>query len=128
MKIAMYDLEGHLLEVFEVETIVELEDKLKISRGGIYACLSGKALTTKHFQFREVINTNKIITRVGDVSHTSQGQFYKPIHKFYKGVFICTYDNASRAAELNKLTVANISSCLTERQKTAGGFEWKYAV
>jgi hypothetical protein len=127
MKIAMYDLEGHFLELFEVDTVIKLENQLGVSKGGINACLSGKALSTKNYQFRLVINTNKVLTRVGDVSNIIEGQSYKPVHKLYNGKFICSYDNMTRAAEINRTDVTGISKCCNGKQKKSGGFEWCFA-
>lgn len=125
--IAMYDLEGHLLKVFEVETIFELEVQLNIPRGGISACLSRKSLSTKNFQFIEIINTNKVFTKIGDISSNVVGQSYKPVHKFYDGKYICTYDNILIASELNKLDSSGISKCCLGKYNSCGGFTWKYA-
>lgn len=123
----MYDLQGHLLKIFEVETIFELEVELNISRGGISACLSRKSLSTKHFQFIEIINTNKVFTKIGDISSNVVGQSYKPVHKYYDGHYICTYDNIRIAADLNKLDSSGISKCCSGKNKTCGGFKWQFA-
>lgn len=124
MKIAMYDLEGYLLEVFEINTIVELENMLDISQGGINACLSGKSLSTKHFQFKEVFT--KPLTKIGDVSKVTIGQSTKPVSKYYKGKFICSYDNIKQASIINNINMSGISRCCGKQQKIAGGFEWQW--
>lgn len=126
-KIAMYDLEGHLLEVFEVKTIFELEKQLSIPRGGISACLSKKSLSTKRYQFIEIINTNIAFTRIGNISSIVVGQSYKPVHKFYKGKYICTYDNILIASELNRIDASGISKCCLNKRILSGGYDWKYA-
>ena len=127
MRIAMYDLEGHFLELFEVEHIFELEQKLKTPKGGIVNCLLGNSLSTKYYQFKRVTNPEKFLTRIGDVSFVKIGQSYKPVHKFYKGKFVCTYDNMVIAAKINNINDRSISQCCLGKQKTAGGFQWKYA-
>jgi hypothetical protein len=58
-RIAMYDLEGHLLEVHIVKTIVELEKQLDIPQGSLNNCLNGSVLTTINMQFREVKGKKK---------------------------------------------------------------------
>jgi hypothetical protein len=125
-KIAMYDLEGHLLEVFETNTIVELENMLDVSQGGINACLSGKALSTKNFQFKEIFS--KPLTKIGDVSRITIGQSNKPVSKYYNGNFICSYSNIKEASVINNINISGISRCCNKKQKIAGRFEWRWAV
>jgi hypothetical protein len=127
MKIAMYDLEGHLLEVFQVERVVNLEKQLDIPQGSLNNCLNGSALTTINMQFREVKGKKRIINKIGDVSNCTQ-HHAKPVHKYYKGVYIYSYDSATIASVKNRVEVANINRCCNHEVNTAGGFEWKYAI
>lgn len=125
MKIAMYDLEGHLLKVHIVKTIVELENQLNIPQGSLNNCLNGSVLTTINMQFREVKGKKRIINKIGDVSNCTQ-HHSKPVHKYYEGLYICSYDSATIASAKNKVEVANINRCCNNEANTAGGFEWKY--
>jgi hypothetical protein len=123
-KIAMYDLEGHLLEIFDFETAVELEKQLKIPQGSLNGCLSGKQLSTINRQFR--VYSGRIINRIGDISMLSN-TWVIPVHKYYKGKYICSYYSANKAAEVNNIPVQDINKCLKGKYNKAGGFEWKYA-
>lgn len=125
-KIAVYDLEGYLIDVFEVEKIIDLEEKLNIPQGGINSCLSGKALTTNFLQFKKVMY-DKVITKIGDVSKISVGQSHKPVIKFYNDKYVATYDNITIASRLTGIDVTNISKACNGKQKKAGLFTWKYA-
>jgi hypothetical protein len=126
MRIAMYDLQGYLLEVFEVKTYKQLEDDLKIPQGSLSSCISGRQLATINRQFREYKDKCRPINRIGDISNLSK-HWNKPVHKFYKGKYICSYDCANEAAEINNIDIASINRCINNKMKTAGGFEWKYA-
>jgi len=126
MKIAMYDLEGHLLEVFEVETYRDLELSLRIPQGSLNACISGKQLSTIKRQFREYKDNCRTINRIGDISMIGNSS-NKPIHKYYNGNYICSYDSAKKASDVNDIDMATINRCLNDKANTAGGFEWKYA-
>lgn len=126
MKIAMYDLEGHLLEVFDVATIVELEKKLDIPQGSLNNCLNGSVLSTINKQFRELKGKKRLINRIGDISYCNSSHL-KPIHKYYNGKYICSYDSANEASEKNKVAASGINRCCNKIAVTAGDFEWKYA-
>jgi hypothetical protein len=127
MKIAMYDLEGHLLETFEPETIESLEVKLKTPKNSINGCISGNSNKTGNRQFKQYSKGAKILKRVGDLSNLSETNTPKAISKYYKGKYICTYNSIKEAIEKNKITNSNIVNVLSGYRKTAGGFEWKYA-
>jgi hypothetical protein len=127
MKIAMYDLEGHLLEVFEVETVRDLESQLKTPKGGINNCITGHCIQTINMQFRKYSDFAKIIKRIGDITNIPGKTSLLPVSKYYKGSFICTYENATIAAKKNNLDTPNINRCLKNDRNTSGGFEWKYA-
>ena len=53
----------------------------------------------------------------------------KPVRKYdLRGNFICEYPAISTAAEANNIASPyNISGCIRGRQKTCGGYIWRYA-
>jgi hypothetical protein len=127
MKIAMYDLEGHLLEVFEVNTVRDLEIQLKAPRGSINSTIIGHTLTAINRQFRRYSDAARVVNRIGDVTVIPGKSFCKPISKYYNGSYICSYENIITACEKNGVTKNNMSTCLKQEKGTVGGFEWKYA-
>lgn len=127
MKIAMYDLEGHLLEVFEVKTIIELEQQLDIPQGCINKCIKGIHVQSNGKQFRLLENKSSARVRIGDVHKLTIGQSIKAVHKYYKGKYICSYDSLTDASDKNNIKVANISKACSGTYITSGGFEWEYA-
>jgi hypothetical protein len=59
-----------------------------------------------------------------NISHRS-----KKINQFdLSDKLIKTWSSITCAAKFNKITLKNISCCLNERSKTAGGYKWKYYV
>jgi hypothetical protein len=128
MKIAMYDLEGHLLEVFEVNTIVELEKQLKIPQGNLNKVLKGGHNATNARQFREIMGNGPARKLIGNaVNASKKGQKYIPVIKYYKGNLITVYKSLEEASKKNIVGIEDISKCINGKRKTAGGFEWKYA-
>jgi hypothetical protein len=127
MKIAMYDLEGHLLEVFEEITVRDLEIKLKAPKSSINGVILGHSLTAINRQFRRYSDNARIINRIGDVTVIPNKSFCKPVSKYYNGIYVCSYENIITACEKNGIIKNNMSTCLKQGKGTVGGFEWKYA-
>lgn len=125
-QIAIYDSEGYLLEVISTNSIRLIEEMFNISQGGVNACLSGKALSTNNLQFREVVNKNKPITKIGDIHKIHPGQRNEPIQKFYRGNYIKTYENMTEASSINGIGISSIYKCCEGLQKKAGIYTWKY--
>ncbi len=123
----MYDLEGHLLEVFEVDTVVELEKQLGFNRTVILNCLDGNILEVKGRQFRKYSNESRIHNKIGAVNNLTSYHL-KPVVKYYKGRFICSYNSSKEASRINCIDDSAINKCCNGIYKSAGGFEWKYAV
>ena len=130
MKIAMYDLEGHLLEVFNVETYTELENQLGLKPvGGLVNYLHNKQNQINNRQFRMLHNNRVPLKKIGDVSMLINSSIqYKVVLKFYNGELISSYNSVLEAAQKNNLNSKSLNDCLTRSsKKTLGGFEWKYA-
>jgi hypothetical protein len=123
--IAMYDLQGHLLEVFECDNLSEISKLIGVDENSIYNCIKGAVNSAKLRQFREV--KTKPLLMIGDVSKCSRGNKTNPIRKYYKGNYICEYQNAHVASGITKISESSIHKCLKGDRNMAGGFEWKYA-
>lgn len=123
----MYDLQGFFLEEFEVENISELEFQLGHRNGGIYGVINGKSLSSENRQFLKVSDYEQPLTKIGDVSRTGTGHSYRPVHKYYKGKYICTYYNGNQAALLNNIDKGSISRCCNGKANSSGGFTWEFA-
>lgn len=125
----MYDLEGHLLEVFTVDTITELEEQLKIPRSSLNNAIAGNINHTVNRQFRQVYGgvTARPLNKIGSLLDIPKRSSNIPVHKYYKGTYICSYPSALKAAEANGLNDGNINRCCKGLRKSIGGFSWKYA-
>jgi hypothetical protein len=131
MKIAMYDLEGHLLEVLKGKTYQEIIDLLPSKSGiknvaSIQQAIRGEKNFCGIYQFREVF-TQKPLQKIGSCVNLKK-TLEKQVHKYYKGKYICTYKSMQEAAVINNIEHANLTKCANGERSTAGGFEWKYAL
>jgi hypothetical protein len=126
MEVAIYDLEGHLLEIVTGKNKRQIALDLKITPATLFQCLRGEINSGNGFQFREVFS-NKALTRIGNCLEATQGNKYAPIHKYWKGNYISTYRNAHEASKRCDINEGTISLCLNGKAKTAGGFEWFHA-
>jgi hypothetical protein len=122
--IAMYDLEGNLLDVFETNNLAELSNSLNVDRKGLYSCLNNTVNQINGKQFKEIIYKNKVLKKIGDITEIKNT--CKPVAKIYNGKTISIYSDIETAAIKNKITPSNISSCLKGKRKTTKLFEWKY--
>jgi len=129
MKIAMYDLEGHLLEVFNVNTYKELEDKIGIKPTGLSSYFTNRQNQINNRQFKELNDNRKPLKKIGDVSMLINSSMqYRFVLKLYKGQIICCYNSIFEAAEKNNINSKSLSNHLIkESKKDYEGFEWKYA-
>ena len=127
MKIAMYDLEGHLLEVFDATTLKELEDKLKLPHASMYSCLNNRQHQVNNRQFKELKGSRRALKKIGDIHmNVNSSTEYKVVLKKYKKKTISAYNSLIDAALKNNVDQSSLSLCLTGKTKTCGGFEWEY--
>jgi len=89
-------------------------------------CINGQQLFANNRQFRKYNDNYAHHIKIGDVSKLNRWGS-KPIHKYYNKKYVCSYKSVIEASETNRLNPDIISNCCAGRQKTAGGFEWKYA-
>lgn len=125
VKIAMYDLEGNLLEIIESKSIAQIERDLNIPKSTLYACLKGWHLSTINRQFREIPNGKREVNRIGNISNVTTC-YLRPVMKSYNGRCICSYNSISEAGLINNIDSANITKCCNGKRELAGGFEWQY--
>lgn len=125
----MYDLEGYLLDVFEVETYTELENKLGIKPTGLANYFNNKQNQIDNRQFRKLSNNRDPLKKIGDVSLLINSSVqYKVILKLYNGRLISSYNSIPEAAEKNNLNQKSLNDCINRSyKKTLDGFEWKYS-
>jgi hypothetical protein len=122
-KVCQYDLKGNLISTFN--NCREAARKIgNYSSKSIHACCAGKKNKNKEFMFKFFDETNgkniePYVARQGDYLKVKVNQFA------LTGELINTYESISSTTRTLKIN--NIYSCISGRQKTAGGFIWKYA-
>jgi hypothetical protein len=127
MKIAMYDLQGNFLELFEnLESVRELENELNYANNTIHNVIKGISHQSKGRQFLKFTDLSKYPLSTGDVRGLNSGLTYEPIGKYYKGRFICSYSSLREASESNNINSVNINQCCSGKIKTTHGFVFKY--
>lgn len=120
--IGMYDKKGVFLRSFN-----SLEDAsvfTGVSKTQICSVVRGRKLTAKGLIFRKyngnqenLIGTKRLLLSKAAIK----------VDKFsLRGELLETFDSGKEAAESISVTPMCISDCLKGRQKTAGGFIWKY--
>jgi hypothetical protein len=120
--IAMYDLEGNLLEVFETINISTLAKELKIDKKGLYGCINGENTQTNNRQFKVIKYINRFPKKIGDLTQIINTN--EPINKYYKGNYICTYKSVKECSEKNNIAEQNITGVLNGSRKTANGYSF----
>ncbi len=120
--IVMLDLNGEYIK--EYDYITQCENETGLNHSTISACCKGKHLRYKNYIFMY----KKDYEENGPKKYIKPGNTRKKkINKFdLNGNYICSYNSLTEASENNKLDRANISSCVTKKTKSCGGFIWTY--
>lgn len=117
--VVQYSLEGKKLG--EYITAREAYRQTNMSYKVIHKCCIGKAIQYKNFIWRfKGDSFNKF--RVLPIINVTK----KVIQQYDKnGSFIAEYSSITEAHSHSKITLSNISMCLRDYRKSAGGFIWK---
>jgi len=89
----------------------------------ISKCVKGQ-ITQTHFRQFRIVNNNNVIEKLPSAYGYSQGNKRNVIHKFYKGKYICTYENMYDAECKTGIKQSYICDALSNKRKSAGGFNW----
>jgi hypothetical protein len=117
--IAQYSKEGVIVK--EWESIKKAAKFLNISPQHISCCLIGRQKSTKGFIWKyKTDNTDQIIITESVNNEKSIRQYSK------EGIFIREWSSIVEAARNVGTSPGNIPLCLTNRQKSAKGFLWRY--
>lgn len=124
--VCQYDLEGNFVKEFE--SIREASESVGVSRNCISRALREKKTVSGGFLWRQVkvekifINLEQKTPRIISVpvKGTRVGAFDD------EGNFLEEFISLTRAAKWAGISRSAISLVVTKRQKTAGGFKWKY--
>jgi hypothetical protein len=125
MQISIYDLEGNLLETIYKTTAKDLSERFEIDYTGVINHLNGGLLSAgRRYQFKKVFKggTPNKIGNVVDAVLYSGG---KKIHKFYKDIYISSYNSISEASLFCNIDNTAISKCVLGDLKSINGFVFK---
>lgn len=114
-----YDLDGNLVRRFE--SIKEAAKELGCSDGEICHCCQKKKgkKTVYGYQWRYADDTEK----VGKISVRGR----KKVHQYtLDEKFIKEYTSISQASDITGVHSSDIGKCCRSKQKTAGGYIWRY--
>ena len=117
--IIQFDLDGNFIKEFS--GIQQAQRELGISH--IWECLVCKRKTAGGFQWRYSDNCEDISA----VIYKKSGKPYKEVNQYDKQMnLIKTWASIAEAAETLNINRSNIISVCKNKQKTSGGFIWKY--
>ena len=127
IEIAKYDLEGNFLEEIKGENYRQVALQLGIDASSLMNNIEGTVLTCENFQYKCKNTKGVYFFKLPEVWNINNaGHLNKVIGKYYKNRLICTYTNLQEASERNKVDKAQLSRCLNNKNKSAGGYSWKY--
>lgn len=113
------DLYGNYINEFP--SIQEAQRQLKLSH--IWDCVTGKRKTVGGYQWRYADDCEN----VKPVVYEKSGKPYKQINQYDKKMnLIKTWNSIAEASKELNIERAGIIATCNNRQKTAGGFIWKY--
>lgn len=117
--VAQYDLYGNLIATYG--SIVEAGEATKIKPSRIASvCKEGKRITTGGFQWRYLCDTPPSKQYIS-VNHK------KMVEQYNKNeVLMAVFDSIKQASAKTGINHSGISNCCNNKQKTAGGFIWRF--
>lgn len=115
--VAQFDIEGNFINKYP--SIQEAQKKLGC--GHIWDCINGKRKTANGFQWRYI----DMCDDVALVEYRKSGKPYKKVNQYDKNMkLIKTWDSITQA--IRETNIKNIIAVCRGKQKTAGGYIWRY--
>ena len=124
-KVCQYNSQGNLIKIWDC--MAEAEKELNISNGSIYNCCKGIQKKAGDFIWRYADEkiTDEYIYWCNELH--SGGNQKKSIAQYsLDDKFICLFDSITEAGIKTGIDKGSISASCRGRNKTAGGFIWKY--
>ena len=127
--VEQYALDGSYIR--DWPSITSAEKELGIS-SGIGKCCKGKSKTAGGYQWKYKGDSKVIKSLIKPKPIKIKKP--RPLPSNAKSILqfslddslIGTYESIAKASRLTGISIATISGCLKNRQKTAGGYKWKY--
>lgn len=124
-RVVQYDLNGKLIRIWDY--IRQVEKEIGIIHGNISKCCKGEYKTAGGFIWRYADDeiTNEYIALCNEL-HTCRNQKKSIVQYSLDNMFICYFDSVYEAGMKTGVDKGSISACCRGKNKTAGGFIWKY--
>ena len=124
-KVCQYNLRGNLIKIWDCMN--EAERELNISKGSIHNCCKGIQKKTGGFIWRYVDDkiTDEYLTWCNEL-HTGGNQKKSIVQYSLNNEFVCLFSSITEAEMATGVDKGSISACCRGKNKTAGGFIWKY--
>jgi len=133
IKLAKYDLEGHLLEIIEGDNLNVLALQENIEYTSLRRAVKNISLVVNNLQYKQVDANYSTPIKIGEVWKYTTGKYKTRntlIGKYYKGKLISTYNNLAELSEKNNFqNVTSISRGLKMNKNIKKGiFEFKNVI
>lgn len=124
-KIAQYNSQGYLIKIWDC--IDDAKRALNINNNGISECCRGMQKKAGGFIWRYADQelTEEYLAWCNEL-HTGENQKKLVAQYSLDNKFICLFNSITEASIKTGVNTGSISACCREKQKTAGGFIWKY--
>jgi group I intron endonuclease len=126
-EILQYDLEGKFIK--EWSSISEAERQYK---GGVKLCVQGKQKTACNFIWKRKTENYPLIIdppaprKIHNLEKLKKSLNKEIIQFNMNGGYINSFSSMKEAENSTGISAYNISGCVRNKQKTAGGYIWKY--
>lgn len=122
--VAMYDLNGTLLRVFD--SVTDASEATGITRSMISACITQHQVSAGGYLWRYVLDTpNLFIDSLG--KETPKGERSVRQYDIHTGELLNEFPSLAKAAESVETALAVIHSAANNPKHTAKGYLWRYA-
>lgn len=116
-RILQYDLAGNLIKIWDNSIAVKKELGWNVKH-----CCEGTARTSRGYQWRYENDPIPVSVIVKPHIMNKRVEQYS-----LSGKFIMSFETTKKASAHTGVSTSAIQSCASHRNKTAGGFIWKYA-
>lgn len=123
-EIAQFNLNGNIVNIYP--SIKDAARKNSCNAANISQCLCGNRNIACGFQWKYYTGVNKINPYSKKTRDYSK-QYKKVCQYDINGILLNIYESIREAEKITNVDHSMISRCCKNKQKTAGGYIWKYA-
>lgn len=126
-KVYQYDLDGNYIMEYPsiAEALRNVAPYVKNS-GNISSCCKGRRKQCFGYQWFYEYKGEKINSYISREEITSKCRSKRVFQYSLSGLYLKTYKSVIDASKLANIAYSNITACASNRNETAGGFQWFY--